>query len=320
MKTLRPSLAALLTLGLFLSACASAGSTDPQATTSPTQARSVTLTASSTPGTPSLPPPTLTPLPCDPSNVEYCIVTGTFVLARPIASPGMQSVDRTYAYGSTAEGLRDPHHGVEFSNGSGTPVLAAAAGTVFHAGDDSDSRFSPWSNFYGSLVILEHILPAGTLFTLYAHLSMIDVVRGQSVTAGQKIGEVGLSGSAIGSHLHFEVRLEPLEYDSTLNPELWLLPLPGTGVLALRFVDPEGDFCQTFPNVQYYGSTDNLLSQAWPEVYPPALTAAKNWENALLGSLSPGEYRISLMWRGVLFERRVQVQSGLLTLVEFVLP
>ncbi|MDO9348820.1 MAG: M23 family metallopeptidase, partial [Anaerolineales bacterium] len=54
------------------------------------------------------------------------------------------------------------------------------------------------------IIVLRH---ADSLFTLYAHLSRIEVEAGQRVVVGQKIGEVGKSGTAQGSHLHFEVRL-----------------------------------------------------------------------------------------------------------------
>lgn len=246
---------------------------------------------------------------------------GNFLLQRPIAPPGTDSVDRSYPYGSTAEGTRDPHHGVEFYNASGTPVLAAADGTVYYAGNDTERAFSTWLWLYGNIVILEHPLtgaPFDRLYTLYAHLSKMDVSVGQAVRAGEKIGEVGMTGTASGSHLHFEVRLDPDNYNSTLNPELRLVPLTGTGVLSMRFVDENGQFVQAQPNVQYYPDPIGTFTQAWqPENYNPELSIG-NWENAVLGDLPAGRYRVTYLWAGIIYERWVEIQPGKLTRVMFV--
>jgi hypothetical protein len=229
-------------------------------------------------------------------------------------------VDRVYAYASSAGGTRDPHHGVEFQNASGTSVLAAADGTVYYAGDDASVRFGPWTNFYGNLVVLEHPLASGTIFTLYGHLSIVNVVAGQPVHTGDKVGEVGATGVAVGSHLHFEVRLAPEDYSSTLNPELWLALHPGTGVLSVRLVDGAGNFVSAPLSVQYFPETGGAFTQAWqPEVYPASMTGSSHWENALLGDLAPGRYRVTFLWEGVWQERRVEVQAGKLTQVEFVM-
>src|ERR671912_1730936 len=134
-------------------------------------------------------PPTLIPEPpCDPVSVDFCITDGHFILQRPIQPPGNDLIDPIYGYGSTANGTRDPHHGVEFSNPNGTPVHAAAEGTVIFAGPDQEATYAPWGDFYGNLVVIEH---TDDLFTLYAHLSRIDVRVEQKVLAGAKIGEVG---------------------------------------------------------------------------------------------------------------------------------
>ncbi len=189
-----------------------------------------------------------------------------FIFQLPIDPPGTDTIDHNYPYGSTEGGTRDVHHGVEFNNASGTPILAAADGTVFFAGNDQTQVFSPWKNFYGNLIILKHEdpgTPFGTLFTLYAHLSQEDVIAEQTVTAGQKIGEVGSSGSAQGSHLHFEVRVDPNDYQSTLNPELWLKPHPGNGTLAIAVSDISGKTIRPTFNVQYYQNRGDAATRAF---------------------------------------------------------
>lgn len=87
------------------------------------------------------------------------------------------------------------HTGVDLSAGSGTPIRAAAGGTVVTAG---------WMGGYGNAVVIDH---GGGQATLYAHQSAMNVRQGQEVEKGQTIGRVGCTGSCTGPHLHYEVRL-----------------------------------------------------------------------------------------------------------------
>ncbi len=88
-------------------------------------------------------------------------------------------------------------NGIDFAAPKGSPVLAAAAGTVIV------SRMGGWNGGYGNYVVIDH--GDGTQ-TLYAHLSSDNVSVGQSVAKGQQIGGVGNTGKSTGFHLHFEVR------------------------------------------------------------------------------------------------------------------
>ena len=89
------------------------------------------------------------------------------------------------------------HSGTDISVPEGTPILAAADGTVTIA-NATDS----WGGSYGYYVKIDH---GGGLTTLYAHCSRICVTVGQKVRAGQVIAYVGDTGRATGSHLHFEI-------------------------------------------------------------------------------------------------------------------
>ncbi len=234
---------------------------------SPTHTPAATATVSPTPQVTETPAPSPTPplptaTPCPPNLCSYSF---TYFLQRPIALPGNDIVDATYRFGTTQGGRRDPHHGVEFLNGYGTPVLAAADGTVFFAGQDLEPIsepgawplvfYGPFSNFYGNVVIIEHQAPEAMLkmfpqmpipiFTVYAHLSEIGVETGQAVQVGQEIGKVGMTGIAEGSHLHFEVRLGEALYPNVRNPELWLVPHQDrngqmNGGVAGAIVDSQG--------------------------------------------------------------------------------
>ncbi|MET7672644.1 M23 family metallopeptidase [Micromonospora luteifusca] len=86
------------------------------------------------------------------------------------------------------------HAGIDLALPSGTPIRAAAAGTVTQAGDASDG--------YGNSVFIDN---GNGYLTHYAHQSRIAVTVGQKVKAGQVIGYEGATGDATGPHLHFEV-------------------------------------------------------------------------------------------------------------------
>ena len=97
------------------------------------------------------------------------------------------------------------HEGIDIGVPYGTPIHAAAAGTVIYAG---------WGDGYGNLTVIDH---GNSLATAYGHQSSIAVGLGQSVTQGQVIGYVGCTGYCFGAHLHFEVRVNgepvnPLAY------------------------------------------------------------------------------------------------------------
>ena len=97
------------------------------------------------------------------------------------------------------------HEGVDIAAPSGTPIAAAASGSVIYAA---------WMSGYGNLVVVDH---GGGLATAYAHLSGYAVGVGQGVAQGQTIGYVGCTGHCYGDHLHFEVRVngspvDPLGY------------------------------------------------------------------------------------------------------------
>lgn len=92
-------------------------------------------------------------------------------------------------------GTRRLHAGLDIAAPSGTPIQAAKAGVVIHAG---------WRGGYGNTVMVEH---EGGVVTLYAHQTKTAVSPGQTVLAGDVIGYVGSTGNSTGPHLHFEVRI-----------------------------------------------------------------------------------------------------------------
>ncbi len=87
------------------------------------------------------------------------------------------------------------HEGIDIAVGSGTPVVASAAGTVIVAG---------WMGGYGNLVVVDH---GGGTSTAYGHNTSVAVGVGQQVAQGQLIAYSGNTGNSTGPHVHFEVRI-----------------------------------------------------------------------------------------------------------------
>lgn len=105
------------------------------------------------------------------------------------------------------------HTGTDLSVACGTPVLAATAGTVVIRTDQ------PWAGRW----LVQVSTGVGQLTTWYAHMRAVTVTPGQTVTAGQQLGEVGDLGNATGCHLHFEVHPEGGSiYRDSVNPSPWL--------------------------------------------------------------------------------------------------
>ena len=93
------------------------------------------------------------------------------------------------------------HLGVDYAAPTGTPVRTVGDGVV---------EFAGWQNGFGNVV---HVSHGNSKVTVYAHLSRIDVRKGQRVEQGQHIGAVGATGWATGPHLHFEFRVGGVHQD-----------------------------------------------------------------------------------------------------------
>lgn len=93
------------------------------------------------------------------------------------------------------------HTGLDIATSTGTPIQAAASGTV---------TFSGYKGSYGNMIVITH---ANGVQTYYGHCSQLYVSSGTSVSQGQTIAAVGSTGNSTGPHLHFEVRINGVAYN-----------------------------------------------------------------------------------------------------------
>ncbi len=132
-------------------------------------------------------------------------------LSRASASLGISLIKPitgtiTSRFGSVSSIRSGAHTGLDIGASSGTPVKAAASGTVIWAG---------YKGSLGNLVVIQH---SNGVQTYYGHCSKIYVSSGQSVSQGQTISAVGSTGNSTGPHLHLEIRVNGVAY----NPQNYL--------------------------------------------------------------------------------------------------
>lgn len=239
-------------------------------------------------------------------------------LRRPIANEGVNWIDRTYPYGGTAGGRLQVHHGVEFINPRGTPILAAGDGVVFYAGDDVSTVFGAHATYYGNLVVIQHNFnsPEGLpVYTLYGHMSRVEVQTGQTVQVGLPIGQVGDSGIAYGPHLHFEVRVgDPYSFGATRNPELWIYPYQTFGTLAGQVTDANGAVLR---DVTLQVKSTDISRYAFSYADDSVNGDPTFGENFTLGDLPANYYEVSVNENGrVRFQQLVYVYPNRTTWID----
>lgn len=286
-------------------------------TSTPTPSPTLTPTPTST-CTPTPLPPLSSPSQLGRKEEKASAPQDHYWLERPIGAQGQAQVNRFYPYGTTGGGRYFLHHGVDMENPSGTPVLAVAPGVVIVAGNDQNEVYGLKPNFYGQLVVvqLDREFREQPVFVLYGHLSRVTAHVGQCVTTGEVLGEVGMTGAAIGPHLHFEVRVGSNAYANTRNPELWLKPLPGHGTIAGRVLDTQGN---PIPGVVINFHRAEEPDKRWRETWTYASTEVKpdeEWgENFVMGDVPAGSYVLKTKVNGQLYTQEVTVEAGKTSLV-----
>jgi len=331
MSTKRLTLSIIVIAALLLTGCSSTSEGD--------QAAILTSTAEAVEDTPlqteePTPTSTATEIPATPTidirtiacGETFCQVQWDGILERPIGQEYVNTIDRTYPFASTRDGTLDPHHGVEFVNEQGTPILAAQSGEVVFAGSDSSTILGPYLGFYGNVIVISHpgLYEGRDVYTLYAHLSVINVEEGALVEVGEVIGEVGMTGIATGTHLHFEVRLDVNDYDHNMNPVLWFAPvLDDTGgqtsTLAGIIMTQDGTQVALYPlTLEQLGEDGEAVGYYYPVTYYPYGFNAHPvlGENFTVSDLPPGDYRLSFI-DGKLYELEFTLEAGQLGFINF---
>jgi len=246
---------------------------------------------------------------------------------RPIALDDQAYIDQTYRYGSTMGGAFQQHQGVEFNAPDGTPVHAIGDGVVVFAGPGES----------GSLTVAirhDRKLKADGgqrfVFSTYYHNSKLLAAVGGRVKAGDVIARVGNTGRATNDHLHLEVHAAatdsvPLIVDPgerfpryTANPELWISPLPGTGVVAGQVWDGRGEPVR---QARIFGLTKAEPQEtpfSYVETYGERAHSDPAYqEHFAIGDVPPGDYTLAVVVDGQRLSQRVRVEANSLIWVVF---
>jgi len=295
----------------------------------------VTLKRSLTPEPPT-PTPSPTPTP-EPVNLNPGRLWSTFApqsapnndhfwVGRPFGDYATnQLASPSYQFGSTAGDRYRTHHGMDISNPFGTPVLSGTDGEVVHASPDDTVLLGPYNNFYGNAVVirLNRQLPVANgqldVYLLYGHLSQVNVSVGQKVRPEDVIGAVGMTGIAIGPHLHVEIRLGSNTYYNNVNPYLWVAPLEGQGAVAVRVLTADG---RTWPAaaisvVRFSGGVAAWARQIITYMDTENIGPDPAWgENGAMDGVTAGSYYVVGVVNGERVSAEITVGAGETTFVE----
>jgi murein DD-endopeptidase MepM/ murein hydrolase activator NlpD len=266
--------------------------------------------------------PPVYPVPWIPSPQDH------FYFVNPIAAYDIDQAYSTYSYGDVFFD-NVVHTGIDIPGDVGIPIRAAGDGKVIYSGQ---GVYRGGNNViddpYGKAIVIEHSFTyqGEPLFTLYAHLDEILVSEGETVKSGQRIGSMGTTGKTTGPHLHFEVRVGKNEYFSTRNPDLWLSPPIGWGVLVAQILTYDG-LLHEQQVVYLYRAEDDLIGDEIDDI----LWIGKSYQNEAINSdpyyrenltisnIPAGTYLVSIPVTkiGYAYQKKVEIKPGQVTFVKF---
>jgi murein DD-endopeptidase MepM/ murein hydrolase activator NlpD len=266
--------------------------------------------------------PPVYPVPWIPSQHDH------FYFLNPIAAFDIEAAYSNYGYGDVFfENV--VHTGIDIPGDIGTPILAAGEGKVVYAGQGIyRGGNNVYDDPYGKAIVIQHSFSyqGEPLYTLYAHLDEILVVEEQEVKAGQKIGYMGNTGKTTGPHLHFEVRVGENEYFSTRNPDLWISPPQGWGVLVGQILTYDGRqheqqvvYLYRSEDDQDSNETNNYLWIAKSYQYEAINSDSYYKENLTVSNIPAGKYLISIPVTniGFSYQETVEIKPGQVTFFKF---
>ncbi len=241
-----------------------------------------------------------------------------FYFSRPIPSGEVNWPHSRYRYGSTFFGEHSTHTGVDLGADRDTPVLATAAGEVVWTGYGLYRGVPDPADPYGLAIAIRHDFgfDGKALYSVYAHLQSSLVWRGQRVAEGELIGKVGETGHASGPHLHYEIRLGENYYFSTVNPELWMVPPEGWGVLVGRVVDNNR---RPLPEhrLEVISVETGQRWDVWTYALDTVHADPSYGENFVLGDLPAGPYEIRTEFFGRIHSAWMFLLPGQTNLIVF---
>jgi len=257
--------------------------------------------------------PPLYPIPWAMSTYDH------FYFARPIAADQVNWPIADYRYGGIFF-KNVVHTGVDIDADEGAPIMAAGPGTVVWSGwglftETPDNEKDP----YGLAVVIRHDFGYENqkLYTAYAHMSKTLATIGQHVETGEVIGLVGATGATTGPHVHFEVRLGENSFHHTLNPELWLAPPQGWGVLVGRVLDTKR---KTISHMEVQLTSEETKKTYLVKTYGSggAINPDPYYnENLVLGDLPAGIYKLTLTYEKKDKQTWVEIFPGQVTYFTF---
>jgi murein DD-endopeptidase MepM/ murein hydrolase activator NlpD len=243
-----------------------------------------------------------------------------FYFTRPIAADNVNWPLAEYRYGGVFFAPDIVHTGVDIDATEGTPILAAGPGTVVSA---------DWGLFtevpgnitdpYGQAVVIKHDFgyKGQPLYTIYAHMSKIIAVAGQHVETGDVLGLVGATGATTGPHLHFEVRWGGNTFYHTYNPELWMAPPQGWGVLVGRITDEKGNLLNQYPFEVRPMPSEVPLRKVNTYAKGAVNPDPYYQENLVLSDLPAGLYKITVRYKDKDQQTWVDIYPGQVTYFTF---
>jgi murein DD-endopeptidase MepM/ murein hydrolase activator NlpD len=240
-----------------------------------------------------------------------------FYFIRPIAADDINWPMWDYRYGGMFfENV--VHTGIDIVARIGTPVVAAGSGKVIWAGSGLYRGENDPDDPYGLAVAIQHDFSyqGEALYTVYGHMDRIDVVWGQIVKAGDPLGLSGNTGKVTGPHLHFEVRVGRNGFLSTRNPELWLAPPQGWGILAGRVMETGGRLIDG-QEVHVQSLSSNLKRSAKSYGLESVNSDPYYQENIVISDLPAGLYEIRIDYAGFAHKQQVEIKAGLVSYFTF---
>ena len=234
-----------------------------------------------------------------------------FWFARPIASGEVNWPNPEYRYGGNYFDDMHTHSGIDMSTPSGQPVLAAADGVVMWAGYGLFGHYPNHDDPYGLAISIQHDFgfEGKPVYTAYAHMRAVNVKVGEYVYAGEQIGEVGATGKVTGAHLHFEVRVGEDSFFATRNPELWLVPPQGWGVVAGR-IESVDEWPVPKKSFTITSLESGRIWRSWTYIDDVAHPDDDYNENFVVSDLPAGYYRITVWVWWKKYDEVFQVLPG----------